>query len=62
VDQNEEHDNPKDAPYHFQYFYSLVRLFACLDWNCNDNRMLSRGPKLEAGNPSGCLVLLMRLH
>jgi hypothetical protein len=43
MDQNEEHDNPKNAADHFQHFHSLVRLFASLDWNCNDNRVLGRG-------------------
>ncbi len=43
VDQGKEYDNPKNAAYHLQHFHWLVRLFASLDWNCNDNRMLDRG-------------------
>src|SRR2546430_15804155 len=43
VDQNEEYDNPKNAEYYVRHFHSLVRLFALLECNCNDNRMLGTG-------------------
>src|SRR5438477_9866848 len=43
VDQNEEYDNPKNAAYYVRHFHLLVRLFALLECNCNDNRMLGRG-------------------
>src|SRR6266536_4407239 len=43
VDQGKEYDNPKNAAYDLQYFHWLVRLFAPLECNCNDNRMLGRG-------------------
>src|SRR5437763_16920884 len=41
--QNEEYDNPKNAAYYVRHFHSLVRLFALLECNCNDTRMLGRG-------------------
>ncbi|PYL64044.1 MAG: hypothetical protein DMF20_11310 [Verrucomicrobia bacterium] len=42
--QNEENNNPKNAPYRSQHFHFAGRFLASLERNCNDNPILSRGP------------------
>jgi hypothetical protein len=41
--ENKKYNSPRNVAYHFQHLHSLVRFFAPLGRNCNDNDILSRG-------------------